>query len=72
MDEILKLIGSYAFPIVMCIAFFWRQYQSDEAYRAEMDAIKEAHAVESRQFTEALNNNTLALQKLADRLEGLK
>lgn len=72
MDEILTLIGSYAFPIVMCIAFFWRQYQSDEAYREEMNALRDAHAAESQQFTEALNNNTLALQKLADRLEAMK
>lgn len=71
-SDILTLIGSYAFPIVMCIAFFWRQYKSDEAYRSEIDAIRDAHKEESEQFTEALKNNTLALQKLADRLEGLK
>ena len=72
MDEILSLIGSYAFPIVMCVAFFWQQYKSDEAYREEINAIRDAHAVESKQFIEALNNNTLAVQRLAERLEALK
>lgn len=72
MDEILTLIGSYAFPIVMCVAFFWRQYKSDETYRQEMAAMRDAHAEESKQFTEALNNNTLALQRLADRLEAMR
>ena len=72
MDEILTLVGSYAFPIVMCIAFFWRQYKSDEAYRQEMDALRDAHAEESQQFTEALNNNTLALQRLSDKLEAMQ
>lgn len=72
MDEIMSLIGSYAFPIVMCVAFFWRQYKSDEAYREEIDAIRDAHTIESQQFTEALNNNTIALQKLADKLEVTK
>lgn len=78
--DLLTLIGSYAFPIVMCIAFFWRQYKSDEEHReemthmreshaAEMQLMRESHAAESAKFTEALNNNTLALQRLTDKLE---
>ena len=68
-SDILTLIGSYAFPIVMCIAFFWRQYKSDEEHRKEMESIRKSHAEESARITEALNNNTLALQRLTDKLE---
>lgn len=60
-SDILTLIGSYCFPIVMCIAFFWRQYKADEQHKEEM-----------KQMSEALNNNTLALQKLIDKLEASK
>lgn len=68
-SDILTLIGSYAFPIVMCVAFFWRQYKSDEKHSEDMKEIRNAHETESAKFTEALNNNTLALQRLTDKLE---
>ena len=68
-SDILTLIGSYAFPIVMCIAFFWRQYKSDAEHREEMESIRKSHTEESARTTEALNNNTLALQRLTDKLE---
>lgn len=56
--DILNLIGSYAFPITMCIAFFWK-VDKDEAARRE----------EQANMTEAINNNTLTMQKLIDKLE---
>lgn len=60
-EQILTLIGSYAFPIVACCVMFWRGAKQDESHRAEMD-----------KMSEALNNNTLVLQKLVDRLDAMK
>lgn len=57
-QDILTLIGSYAFPIVMCIAFFWKLDKDSEAHKEEMD-----------KMSEAINNNTLTMQKLIDKLE---
>lgn len=57
-SDLLTLIGSYAFPIVMCIAFFWKLDKEEERHKEEMDKI-----------TEALHNNTLAIQHLADTME---
>lgn len=57
-SDILNLIGSYAFPITMCIAFFWKVDKDEKARREEQD-----------KMTEAINNNTLTMQKLVDRLE---
>lgn len=71
-SDVLTLIGSYAFPIVMCVAFFWRQYKSDEAFRKELEDLREAHQEEMLKSIEAINNNTQALQHLVDRLEGMK
>lgn len=71
-SDILTLIGSYAFPIVMCIAFFWRQYKSDETFKNELKELRDAHEEEMMKSIEAINNNTLALQRLADRLEATK
>lgn len=53
--DILTLLGSYAFPIVMCIAFFWKMDKDQQAHKEEMD-----------KMTEALHNNTLAIQHLSD------
>ena len=71
-SDVLTLIGSYAFPIVMCVAFFWRQYKSDEAFRKELEDLREAHQEEMLKSIEAINNNTQALQRLVDRLEAIK
>lgn len=57
-NTIVQLVGSLGFPIVMCGALFWRMLKSDEQHKAEMDKL-----------SEALNNNTIALTKLSDKLD---
>lgn len=69
MNEILSLIPSVGFPIVACIFMGWYvKYQTDN-YRAEVKDIQKEHREEISKVTEALQNNTLALQKLCDKLE---
>lgn len=57
-NTIIQLVGSLGFPIVMCGALFWRMVKSDEQHKAEMDRL-----------SEAINNNTIALTNLSDKLE---
>lgn len=57
-NTIIQMVGSLGFPIVMCGALFWRQVKSDEQHKAEMDKL-----------SEALNNNTMAITKLSDKLD---
>ena len=57
-NAIIQIVGSLGFPIVMCGALFWRQVKSDEQHKEEMDKL-----------SEALNNNTQAIIKLADNLD---
>lgn len=57
-NTIIQLVGSLGFPIVCCGALFWKQVQSDKQHVEEMD-----------KMSAALNNNTLALQKLTDKLD---
>lgn len=56
-NTIIQLVGSLGFPVVMCGALFWRTVKSDEQHKAEMDKL-----------SEAINNNTIALTKLSDKL----
>ncbi len=52
-----QLIGSLGFPIAVCIALLWILVKISDQHKEEMAKV-----------TEALNNNTLALTKLATKL----
>ena len=56
-NTVMQLVTTLGFPIVCCIALFCRMIKSDENHKAEMDKL-----------SEALNNNTLAINKLNERL----
>lgn len=65
-NGIVTLVGSLGFPIVACIGLGWYvKYQSDLNNKEVADMRKE-HQEEINKVTEALNNNTLAVQKLTD------
>lgn len=67
--DILSLIGQYAFPIVACIAMGWYVKYIQDNYRKDIQELSENHREEMNKVTSALNNNTLALQKLTDVIE---
>lgn len=48
-----QLIGSYGFPIVMCFLMFKQMNKQNEQHQEEMEKI-----------TAALNNNTIAIERL--------
>lgn len=58
-NTLIQLVSSLGFPIVCCGALFWKIVKTDEQHKEEMDKV-----------TEALNNNTIALTKLSDKLRG--
>ena len=58
MQAITSLIGSLGFPIVCCIAMFSMLNKERESHKEEMDKV-----------SATINNNTLALQALADKLD---
>lgn len=57
-NEVVNLITNNAFSIVMCGLLFWK-----------MDKQDKDHKEETQHLTDALANNTLALQKLADKMD---
>ena len=63
---ILDALGKYAFPIIMCLVMAWYvKYQTDNN-RTDINELNKLHREEMLQITSAINNNTLALQKLTD------
>lgn len=67
-----QLISSVGFPIVACLGMGWYvKYQTDN-YRQEVKDMQKEHKEEIQKMSDALNNNTNALQKLCDKLDGGK
>lgn len=55
LTAITTAISTVGFPIAICLILLWYIYK-----------LSEMHKEETKEFTEALNKNTLALQKLSD------
>lgn len=56
---VIQLISSLGFPIACCIAMFWQN-----------NKLNENHKKETTKLNEAINNNTIALNHLIDKLGG--
>lgn len=66
--SIISAITTVGFPIVMCGAMaYYVKYITDKN-REQIENINEKHATEINEITTAINNNTLALQRLCDKL----
>lgn len=59
LNDLSTLISTLGFPIGMCLIMCYY-----------INNINDAHKEETDKFAEALNNNTLVLQKLCDKLDG--
>jgi hypothetical protein len=70
-DQIWSAIGQYAFPIVACVVMGWYVKYIQDNYRTDISNISSRHKEEMDKVTEALNNNTQAIQKLTDYIERL-
>lgn len=51
-SELLTLIGNYAFPIVACIAMFWKMNKDGERHKEEMDTLRDSLDANTRAITE--------------------
>lgn len=57
--DILSAISNVGYPIVLTLILLWYIYDSNNKHKEEMD-----------KMSEALNNNTLAITKLIDKIGG--
>ncbi len=80
MQDILTIIQTVGFPIAVAIAMFVMLQNEQKAHREETEKLNEtitdlkitfngAITDQERTITEAINNNTLVIQKLLDKLE---
>ena len=68
-SDIVGIITSVGFPIVACIAMgYYVKYVTDQN-RKDIHDMNELHRQEMSDITSALNNNTVALEKLCTMLD---
>lgn len=83
MQDILTIIQSVGFPIAVAIAMFVMLQQEQKAHREEAEKLTQtitdlkvsftaSITDQERSIAEAINNNTLVIQKLLDKLEDAK
>ena len=68
-NEIIVLIQSVGFPIVMCGLMAWYVKYITDKNREEIAKEREAHKQEMNQVIIAINNNTIVIEKLVAKLD---
>lgn len=69
MNDVVQIISAVGFPIVAalgCAYFVKWQYEQNQKQLEEM---RKEHKEEVQKMTDALNNNTLVIQKLVDKFD---
>lgn len=65
-NTVIQSIGTVGFPIVCALAMGWYVKYMTDKNREDIAKINEQHKSEMSDVTQALNNNTLAIQHLCD------
>lgn len=60
-NGVTQFISTLGFPIAVCLICFWYINKREEQHKSEIV-----------EMTKAINNNTLVIQKLVDRLDDAK
>lgn len=61
---VMQAVSTVGFPIVCCGALGWAFYKMNIQHTAQIKELTENHHVEMNELKQALENNTLAVQKL--------
>lgn len=74
MENWIQLVSSLGFPIFACVYMAVYVKEQTKANREDVKELNAQHSKEMNAFKdeikEALNNNTIALTKLCDKLDG--
>lgn len=65
-DAVVSAISTIGFPIVCCLVLGWYVKYITDKNREEINKLNEQHKTEMTDVTQAINNNTLVMQRLID------
>lgn len=69
-QDVIQIVSTVGFPIAMCLILAWYIKTRDDTHTEQISQLNTEHKEEMNKMTEALNNNTLTIQKLVDLLSG--
>ena len=69
--DILDIISNVGFPIAVSLLSFYYINKTNENYRSDIKELTDKHNEESERFTDALNRNTNAIERLSEKLGGV-
>lgn len=70
--EVITLVNSLGLPTVVACASMWYVKYREDKNDQKIEKMTEEHKEEMEDITNALNNNTLALQRICDTFEQKK
>lgn len=62
------IFNTMVFPCACCIAMGYYVYHTSEAHREDTKLLNEQHQEEVTKVTEAINNNTLVMTQLCEKM----
>lgn len=68
-QTILTAISSVGFPIVACCAMAYFFAKTNDNYRNDIKEQNQLHKDETKELVDAINRNSLVIEKLCDRLD---
>lgn len=73
MDNIVQMVSTVGFPIIACLGLAWYVKYCEDKNKEEVRELNKQHTEEISIFRdeikEALNNNTIAITKLCEKIE---
>lgn len=70
LNAITTLLGNGFFPILICGVLLWYIYKKDTQTRETMKEMNANHKEEIAELRKSIDNNTIVVQKLVDKLGG--
>lgn len=68
-EVLASMVQSLGFPVVICgVLMYFIKYIIDKN-REDVNKLNEQHQSEMKEITTAINNNTIAITKLCEKLE---
>lgn len=68
-NAVINAVSMVGFPIVCCGVLMCYQKYTRDKDAEQLKQLSESHAEEIKTMADALNNNTIVLQKLCDKLD---
>lgn len=69
METFISIVSSIGFPMAACLYMAKYVKEQTASYRQDIKDLRKEHKDEIAKVSEALNNNTIALNKLCEKLE---